>query len=86
MNATTIRTSSKNQFEKIYKYIKNKRISFVPSTGNGTYAITIFGLDSIDTDTLISKMTSHFHLHKMAPQDAHDGRDTSRPHWQATAA
>ena len=86
MNATTIRTSSKNQFEKIYKYIKNKRISFVPSTGNGTYAITIFGLDSIDTDTLISKMTHHFHLHKMAPQDTHDGRDTSRPHWQATAA
>jgi hypothetical protein len=59
---TTIRTSSKNYFNKIQKYIKNKRVFFTPSIENGVYTLTIFDLSSIETNSLIAKMTKHFHL------------------------
>ena len=61
---TTIRTSSKNYFNKIQKYITNKRVFFTPSIENGVYALTIFDLTSIETNSLIAKMTKHFHLTK----------------------
>ena len=60
--ATTIRTSSKNYFTKIQKYLYNKRIFFTPSLNDGVYALTIFDLSSIETTSLLSKMTKHFHL------------------------
>ena len=59
---TTISTSSKNQFAKIRKYLTNKRIFFTPSFNNGVYALTIFELTNIEIDSLITKMTKHFHL------------------------
>ena len=59
---TTIKTSSKNYFNKIRKYLTNKRIFFTPSLNNGVYALTIFDLSSIETNSLIAKMTKHFHL------------------------
>jgi hypothetical protein len=59
---TTIRTNSKNQFTKIRKYLSNKRVFFTPSLNNGVYALTIFDLTSIETNSLIAKMTNHFHL------------------------
>ena len=59
---TTISTSSKNQFTKIRKYLTNKRIFFTPSLNNGVYALTIFELTNIGIDSLITKMTKHFHL------------------------
>ena len=59
---TTIRTSSKNYFNKIQKYLNNKRIFFTPSLNNGVYALTIFDLTTIETNSLIQKMTKHFHL------------------------
>ena len=59
---TTIRTSSKNYFNKIQKYIKNKRVFFTPSIENGVYTLTIFDLDSFGTNALLNKMTKHFHL------------------------
>jgi len=59
---TTISTSSKNQFSKIRKYLTNKRIFFTPSLNNGVYTLTIFELTNIEIDSLISKMTKHFHL------------------------
>ena len=62
--STTIRTSSKNYFNKIQKYITNKRVFFTPSVENGVYALTIFDLTSIETNSLIAKMTKHFHLTK----------------------
>ena len=61
---TTIRTSSKNQFTKIRKYLTNKRVFFTPSLNNGVYALTIFDLTSIKTNSLIAKMAKHFHLTK----------------------
>ena len=48
---TTIRTSSKNYFNKI-------------SVENGIYALTIFDLDSFRANVLLNKMTKHFHLTK----------------------
>jgi hypothetical protein len=60
--ATTIRTSSKNYFTKIQKYLNNKRIFFTPSLNDGVYALTIFDLSSIETTSLLNKMTKHFHL------------------------
>ena len=59
---TTIKTSSKNNFNKIQKYLTNKRIFFTPSFNNGVYALTIFELTNIEIDSLITKMTKHFHL------------------------
>ena len=60
--ATTISTRSKNYFNKIQKYLNNKRIFFTPSLINGVYALTIFDLSTSQTDSLIQKMTKHFHL------------------------
>lgn len=59
---TTIKTSSKNYFNKIQKYLTNKRIFFTPLFNNGVYALTIFELTNIEIDSLITKMTKHFHL------------------------
>ena len=59
---TTIKTSSKNYFNKIQKYLTNKRIFFTPSLNNGVYALTIFEFTNIEIDSLITKMTKHFHL------------------------
>ena len=59
---TTIRTSSKNYFNKIQKYLNNKRIFFTPSLNDGIYALTIFDLTTNETNSLIQKMTKHFHL------------------------
>jgi len=59
---TTIKTSSKNYFNKIQKYLTNKRIFFTPSLNNGAYVLTIFELTNIEIDSLITKMTKHFHL------------------------
>ena len=69
---TTIKTSSKNYFNKIQKYLRstsgrlqgknNKRIFFTPSLNDGIYALTIFDLTTIETNSLIQKMTKHFHL------------------------
>jgi hypothetical protein len=63
--ATTIRTSSKNYFNKIQKYLNNKRVFFTPSLNLGVYALTIFDLNQDQTNSLISKMTKHFHLSPM---------------------
>ena len=59
---TTIKTSSKNYFNKIQKYLNNKRLFFTPSINNGVYSLTIFDLSSSQTNTLIQKLTKHFHL------------------------
>ena len=59
---TTIKTSSKNYFNKIQKYLNNKRIFFTPSLNDGIYALTIFDLTTAETNSLIQKMTKHFHL------------------------
>ena len=60
--ATTIKTSSKNYFNKIKKYLSNKRVFFTPSLNDGVYAVTIFDLSSAETTSLLNKMTKHFHL------------------------
>jgi hypothetical protein len=60
--ATTIRTSSKNYFNKIQKYLTNKRLFFTPSLNDGVYALTIFDLTTAETNSLIQKMTKHFNL------------------------
>ena len=60
--ATTIRTSSKNYFTKIQKYLKNKRVFFVSSFNDEVYTLIIFNLSSIETTSLINKMTKHFNL------------------------
>ena len=59
---TTIKTSSKNYFNKIQNYLKNKRLFFTPLINNGVYSLTIFDLSSTQTISLIQKMTKHFHL------------------------
>ena len=60
--ATTIRTSSKNYFNKIQKYLNNKRLFFTSSLNDEIYTLTIFDLSSSQTTSLIQKLTKHFHL------------------------
>ena len=62
MSTTIIRTSSKNQFTKIQKYLKNRRVSFVSCPENQSFSLTLFGLTSDETNLLIQRMTRHFHL------------------------
>lgn len=62
MNTTTIRTSSKNQFNKIQKYLKNRRVRFTSCVENQSFALTLFCLTSEETTRLIQRMTKHFHL------------------------
>jgi len=61
---TTIKTTSKNLFSKIQKYLNNKRLYFTRSINNEVYTLTIFDLSSSQTNSLIQKMTKHFHLTK----------------------
>ena len=62
--ATTIKTSSKNYFNKIQKYLTNKRVVFISSLNLGVYALTIFDLSEVETTSLLNKMIKHFHLTK----------------------
>lgn len=62
MSTTIIRTSSKNQFTKIQKYLKNRRVRFVSCPENQSFSLTLFGLTSDETNLLIQRMTRHFHL------------------------
>lgn len=62
MNTTTIRTSSKNQFNKIQKYLKNRKVRFTSCVENQSFALFLFGLTSDETNRLIQRMTRHFHL------------------------
>ena len=59
---TTIKTSSKNYFNKIQKYLNNKRIFFTPSLNDGIYALTIFDLSTAETNSLNQKKTKHYHF------------------------
>ena len=59
---TTIRTSSKNSFNKYQKYLNNKRALFTTSFNNEVYTLSVFGLTYTETNALISKMIKHFHL------------------------
>ena len=59
---TNIRTSSQNQFNKIRKYINNKRISNVTNFSNDLYTITLFDLTSNEVNTLLQKMTHYLRL------------------------
>ncbi|MBO7116138.1 MAG: hypothetical protein J6V87_03700 [Prevotella sp.] len=60
--AITIKTSSKNYFNKIQKYLNNKRVFFTPSFNLGVYTLTIFDLNQDQTTSLLNKMTKYFHL------------------------
>ncbi|MBO4464122.1 MAG: hypothetical protein J5797_08010 [Prevotella sp.] len=60
--STTIKTTSKNYFTRIQKYLTNKRVFFTPSINNEVYTLTIFDLSSSQTTSLIQKLTKHFHL------------------------
>ena len=62
MSTTIIRTSSKNQFNKIQKYLKSRKVVFTSCVENQSFSLTLFGLTSDETNLLIQRMTRHFHL------------------------
>ncbi len=65
---TNIKTSSLRLFNKIHKYIHNKRIHSTVSFENGMYVISLFELSDFETDLLISKMTAYLRL---VPKSVH---------------
>ena len=62
--ATTIKTSSGNHFKKYLKYFSNQKVYYTSSINNGVYAITIYGLTSLQINSLIQRFTKHFRLIK----------------------
>lgn len=66
---TTINTSSKNYFNKIQKYLTNKRIFFAPSLNQEVYSLHIFNLTSNETNFLIQSMVKHLHLSPLSQQE-----------------
>ena len=62
MNTTAIRTSSLNQFNKIQRYLKNKKVAFTSCVEHQSFTLTLFDLTSEQTTRLIQRMTKHFHL------------------------
>ena len=59
---TTIRTSSQNYFNKIKKYLTNKKIIFTSSINLKGYILTIFELNEVETTSFILSMTKRLHL------------------------
>ena len=67
--STTIRTSSKNYYSKIKNYLSHKKLLFTHSLDNGEYTLTLFDLNSSQTEELIQRMTKHFHLTSKSQQE-----------------
>lgn len=59
---TTIYTASKTLFERVFKFLKSKKVSFTSELLSDTYSLTIFNLDNAQTDALIQTMTSKLRL------------------------
>ena len=62
MSTTVIRTSSKNQFTKIQKFLKSRKVVFTSCVENQSFSLTLFGLTSDETNRLIERMTRYLHL------------------------
>ncbi len=58
--STTIRTESKNEFNKIKDYLKSKRVFYITSLTD--YSLTIFKLTSDEITSLVHKMIKELHL------------------------
>ena len=53
---TTIKTSSKNQFTQIRRFIKKNKIYNIITEENGVYIITLFGLKPKELEKFIMKV------------------------------
>ncbi len=67
MSTTTINTTNKSLFNIFKRFFKSQIIHFVPSIEPNNYSITLFDLTTTQTNNLLNKFTSHFHLTPQQP-------------------
>jgi len=67
MITTTIHTTNKSLFNNFKNFFKTQKIHFVPSIEPNNYSITLFDLTPSQTNNLLNKFTSHFHLTSQQP-------------------
>ena len=70
MNSTTITTHNTKKFNKILSLLTTlyPHLSILPSPT--TYSITFFTNSTLQTNSLISKLTQHLHLTPLQPSYA----------------
>ena len=66
---TTIKTSSKKQFEQIRRFVKKNNIFNTITEENGLYSIKLFGLKPKEIEKFIKDFTKTNHLTKVQQQE-----------------
>ena len=66
---TTIKTSSKKQFEQIRRFVKKNKIYNTITEENGLYIITLFGLKPSEIEKFLKDFIKTNHLTKVKPQE-----------------
>ncbi|MBR5118621.1 MAG: hypothetical protein IK100_08260 [Muribaculaceae bacterium] len=59
---TTIRTSSSTLFQVMRSYLSHKRVTKSTNFSDDIYSITIYDLDSEQTDKLLAQLTRRMHF------------------------
>ena len=66
---TTIKTSSKKQFEQIRRFVKKNKIYNTIIEDNGLYSIKLIGLKPKEIEKFIKDFTKANHLTKVQQQE-----------------
>lgn len=66
---TTIKTSSKKQFEQIRRFVKKNNIFNTITEENGLYSIKLFSLKPKEIEKFIKDFTKTNHLTKVQQQE-----------------
>ena len=66
---TTIKTSSKKQFDQIRRFVKKNKIYYTITEENGLYSIKIFGLKPKEIEKFIKDFIKTNHLVKVQQQE-----------------
>lgn len=66
---TTIKTSSKKQFEQIRRFVKKNNIFNTITEENGLYSIKLFCLKPKEIEKFIKDFTKTYHLTKVQQQE-----------------
>ena len=66
---TTIKTSSKKQFDQIRRFVKKNKIYNTITEGNGLYSIKLIGLKPKEIEKFIKDFIKTNHLTKVQQQE-----------------
>jgi hypothetical protein len=66
---TTIKTSSKKQFDQIRRFVKKNKIYNTITEENSLYSIKLFGLKPSEIEKFLKDFIKTNHLTKVKPQE-----------------